>query len=200
LLIVHDVVEAEFVNTLGGRHDAEPVTELLLLEVFLGPALVLVAIIISLERAKTDRYLRYRPENSWLAMTSIFPSPCWLMVMVSPRLPVRPPTLMRSWRNFSYCDRSKILSLTGWDALMINFFVTFWPLLPFLELVFYKQKINPSAYCSQASPSSLESMQSGNGQQSERHTDTAMLDCVQDAKKWISCVTSSGVGLLWRWS
>ena len=36
-LVVNDVVEAELVNTLGGGDDAEPVTELLLLEVLLGP-------------------------------------------------------------------------------------------------------------------------------------------------------------------
>jgi hypothetical protein len=36
-LVVNDVVEAELVDTLGGGDDAEPVTELLLLEVLLGP-------------------------------------------------------------------------------------------------------------------------------------------------------------------
>lgn len=36
-LVVDDVVEAELVDTLGGGDDAEPVTELLLLEVLLGP-------------------------------------------------------------------------------------------------------------------------------------------------------------------
>lgn len=36
-LIADDVVEAELVDTLGGRDDTEPVTELLLLEVLLGP-------------------------------------------------------------------------------------------------------------------------------------------------------------------
>jgi hypothetical protein len=36
-LVVDDVVEAELVDTLGGRDDTEPVTELLLLEVLLGP-------------------------------------------------------------------------------------------------------------------------------------------------------------------
>lgn len=35
-LVVDDVVEAELVDTLGGGDDAEPVTELLLLEVLLG--------------------------------------------------------------------------------------------------------------------------------------------------------------------
>jgi hypothetical protein len=34
--VVDDVVEAELVDTLGGGDDAEPVTELLLLEVLLG--------------------------------------------------------------------------------------------------------------------------------------------------------------------
>lgn len=36
-LVVDDVVEAELVDTLGGGDDADPVTELLLLEVLLGP-------------------------------------------------------------------------------------------------------------------------------------------------------------------
>jgi hypothetical protein len=36
-LVVDDVVEAELVDALGGRDDTEPVTELLLLEVLLGP-------------------------------------------------------------------------------------------------------------------------------------------------------------------
>ena len=36
-LVVDDVVEAELVDTLGGGDDAQPVTELLLLEVLLGP-------------------------------------------------------------------------------------------------------------------------------------------------------------------
>ena len=38
-LVVDDVEEAELVNTLGGGNDAEPVTELLLLEELLGAAL-----------------------------------------------------------------------------------------------------------------------------------------------------------------
>lgn len=38
-LVVDDVVEAELVDTLGGGDDAEPVTELLLLEVLLGAEL-----------------------------------------------------------------------------------------------------------------------------------------------------------------
>ena len=36
-LVVDDVVEAELVDTLGGGDDAQPVTELLLLKVLLGP-------------------------------------------------------------------------------------------------------------------------------------------------------------------
>ena len=36
-LVVDDVEEAELVDTLGGGDDAEPVTELLLLEELLGP-------------------------------------------------------------------------------------------------------------------------------------------------------------------
>ena len=37
-LVVDDVEELELVDALGGRDDAEPVTELLLLEELLGPA------------------------------------------------------------------------------------------------------------------------------------------------------------------
>lgn len=37
-LVVDDVEEAELVHALGGGDDAEPVTELLLLEELLGPA------------------------------------------------------------------------------------------------------------------------------------------------------------------
>ncbi len=40
-LLSSDVVEAELVNALGGRDDAQPVTELLLLEVLLGPVVIL---------------------------------------------------------------------------------------------------------------------------------------------------------------
>ena len=36
-LVVDDVVEAELADTLGGGDDAQPVTELLLLEELLGP-------------------------------------------------------------------------------------------------------------------------------------------------------------------
>lgn len=38
-LVVDDVVEAELVDTLGGGNNAQPVTELLLLEVLLGQVL-----------------------------------------------------------------------------------------------------------------------------------------------------------------
>lgn len=53
-------------------------------------------------------------------MISILPSPCWLILMVSPRLPTRPSTLIFSFRNFSKAETSKILSLAGWEALMMN--------------------------------------------------------------------------------
>ena len=69
----------------------------------------------------THRYFRYRPENSWCATTSILPSPCCDITIVSPRLPVLPSTLIRSCRNFSNAETSKILSLAGWEALMINY-------------------------------------------------------------------------------
>jgi len=66
--------------------------------------------------------------------------------MVSPRFPVRPSILMRSWRNFSKAWMSKILSLTGCEQLMMNFLVIFWVFLPaalgrfyivYLSLLFY---------------------------------------------------------------
>ena len=65
-LVVDDVVEAKLVDALGGRNDAQPVTQLLLLEVLLGPiSPVLVLIIPKLPigyspcwRGKTYRYLR----------------------------------------------------------------------------------------------------------------------------------------------
>lgn len=40
--------------------------------------------------------------------------------MVSPRLPTRPSTLIFSFRNFSKAETSKILSLAGCEALMMN--------------------------------------------------------------------------------
>merc|ERR1712137_1359054 len=42
-LVVDDVEEAELVDTLGGGNDAEPVTELLLLEELLGEVLQVAA-------------------------------------------------------------------------------------------------------------------------------------------------------------
>lgn len=66
-LVVDDVVEAELVDTLGGGDDTEPVTELLLLEVLLGPVEMEKnfvsgsspdATIAGLELDETYRYLR----------------------------------------------------------------------------------------------------------------------------------------------
>ena len=54
------------------------------------------------------------------AITSIFPSPCWLIAIVSPRFPTRLSTLILSCRNFSKAETSKILSEAGWEALMMN--------------------------------------------------------------------------------
>ena len=51
--------------------------------------------------------------------TSTFPSPTWLIETLSPRLPVRPSTLMRSCRNFSKAAMSKILSETGCEQLIV---------------------------------------------------------------------------------
>lgn len=53
-------------------------------------------------------------------MISILPSPTWEIWMVSPRLPTRPSTLIFSFRNFSKAETSKILSLAGCEALMMN--------------------------------------------------------------------------------
>lgn len=53
-------------------------------------------------------------------MISTLPSPCWEILMVSPRLPTRPSTLIFSFRNFSKAETSKILSLAGCEALMTN--------------------------------------------------------------------------------
>ncbi len=62
-------------------------------------------------------------------MISILPSPCCEILMVSPRLPTRPSTLIFSFRNFSKAETSKILSLAGCEALMMNFLVTLGPFL-----------------------------------------------------------------------
>lgn len=35
---MHNIVEAKLIDALGGRHDAEPITELLLLEILLRAA------------------------------------------------------------------------------------------------------------------------------------------------------------------
>jgi hypothetical protein len=62
------------------------------------------------------RYFKYRPENlAPLATTTIFP-PSREIAMVSPKLPVRFSTLIRSWRNFSNAEGSKILSFAGAEA------------------------------------------------------------------------------------
>jgi uncharacterized integral membrane protein len=45
-LIVDNVEEAELVDALGGGNDAEPVTELLLLEELLGAVIALAAILV----------------------------------------------------------------------------------------------------------------------------------------------------------
>lgn len=68
----------------------------------------------------THKYFKYRPENWVCAITSILPSPCWLIVTVSPRFPTLLSTLILSCRNFSKAETSKILSEAGCDALMMN--------------------------------------------------------------------------------
>lgn len=129
-LVVDDVEELELVHSLRGGDDTEPVTQLHLLEELLGPK----AQSISVSSCSTNvpfrtpfkamsvpyRYLRYRPDSSLWAMISILPSPTWEIWMVSPRLPTRPSTLIFSFRNFSKAETSKILSLAGCEALMMN--------------------------------------------------------------------------------
>ena len=66
------------------------------------------------------RYFRYRPLNSWCATTSMRPSPRLLTETTSPRLPVRPSTLMRCCRKVVKAEGSKMRSLVGWVALMMN--------------------------------------------------------------------------------
>jgi hypothetical protein len=62
------------------------------------------------------RYFKYRPENlAPLATTTILP-PSREITIVSPKLPVRFSTLIRSWRNFSNAEGSKILSFAGAEA------------------------------------------------------------------------------------
>jgi hypothetical protein len=136
-LVVNDVEELELVNTLGGGNDAEPVTELVLLEELLGAVVSNVSTnvlrIISIVGA-TYRYLRYRPESSLWAMISTLPSAVEEILMISPRLPVRPSILIFSFKNFSKAGTSKILSEAGPEALITNFLVT---LGPFLAAVFF---------------------------------------------------------------
>lgn len=57
------------------------------------------------------------------------------MTIVSPSWPTRPSTLIFSFRNFSKAEMSKILSLTGCEALMTNFLVVL-PDLPDLPAFF----------------------------------------------------------------
>lgn len=65
------------------------------------------------------KYLIYLPLKSRCATISIFPSPRFETVMSSPRLPVRPSTLMRCWRNVVKAAGSKMRSWKGWVALMV---------------------------------------------------------------------------------
>jgi hypothetical protein len=57
-LVVDDVEELELVDALGGRDDAEPVTELHLLEELLGPAAAVSIESGGLIVRETHRYLR----------------------------------------------------------------------------------------------------------------------------------------------
>ena len=129
-IVVHHIEESKFIDSLTRAHNPQPITQLLFLEKFLRPdeihsisiySFPLRSIQPRLERVDTYRYLRYRPEKSVWATTSILPSPCWLICTVSPRLPTRPSTLILSWRNFSKAETSNILSEAGCEALMMNF-------------------------------------------------------------------------------
>ena len=54
-LIVDDVEEAELIDTLGGRDDAEPITELLLLEELLGAVVERLASAIKMSKVSPGR-------------------------------------------------------------------------------------------------------------------------------------------------
>ncbi len=95
--------------------------QLVLLQVFLCPAVLSSDISMYSWGEVAYRYLRYLPENWVCAMTSIFPSPTWEIWTISPRFPTRPSTLILSCRNFSNAATSKILSLAGCEALIMNF-------------------------------------------------------------------------------
>lgn len=69
----------------------------------------------------TYKYFRYRPEKGICETTSILPSPTCEMLICSPRFPVRPSTLIFACRNVSKAERSKILSDTGWEQLMVYY-------------------------------------------------------------------------------
>merc|ERR1719265_1826391 len=79
------------------------------------------------------RYFRYRLEKAMSVVTHtlLFSR---VTLTASPRLPVLPLTLMRSWKYFSSCATSMMLSSTGWwqstKNLLVTFF-TFWPLTAF---------------------------------------------------------------------
>jgi hypothetical protein len=58
-LVVDNVEEAELVDTLGGGNDAEPVTELLLLEELLGAVIALAHVTsVASRKHQTYRYFR----------------------------------------------------------------------------------------------------------------------------------------------
>ena len=116
-LLVDYVEESELVGALACSDHTQPVSKLLLLEELLGPTLISLSS--SLLSFATHKYLRYRPENGMCVTTSILPSPDWLMLTLSPKLPVRPSILMRSCKNFSNAAKSKILSETGCEQSMM---------------------------------------------------------------------------------
>ena len=124
-LIVNNVEETELVDTLTRWDDTEPVSELLLLEELLGSIhkrsaneIISTCVVIV---GFTYKYLRYLPLNGMWLTTSILPSPACEMLTWSPKLPVRPSTLILSCRNFSKALRSKILSETGCEQLMVYY-------------------------------------------------------------------------------
>lgn len=120
-LIVDNVEEAELVNTLARRYYAEPISELLLLKELLCARYNVSSVKLEVELVRTYRYFKYLPLKGMCATTSILPSPACEMEIWSPKLPVRPSILILSCKNFSNAFRSKILSETGCEQLMVYY-------------------------------------------------------------------------------
>merc|ERR1719401_771830 len=81
-----------------------------------------------------DKYLRYRLENGASALTWIFDFSLDTVIF-SPKLPVLPPTLILSFRNFSRSPGVMIVSSAGCWQSTVNFNICF---LPFADAFFFK--------------------------------------------------------------